>query len=374
MKNLISLLILFIFLSGCAQTPADNAMAETATPGRSTATPKTMAADDNADTAEPVVIRLMTHDSFEMSEAVKTAFEAESGITIEVFKAGDGGAALNQAILAKDNPLADVFFGVDNTFLSRALENDIFEPYASPELANIDDSLKLDPKNRALPVDFGDVCLNYDKGWFEDHNLAPPENLEMLLEATYTSLTVVENPATSTPGLAFLLATIGHFGEDAYLDYWQKLRENDVLVVNGWEDAYWGQFTAASEGERPIVVSYASSPPAEVFFAESPLDEAPTAAVVGDGACFRQIEFAGILRGTDHLTQAQQVLDFLLGQTFQEDIPLTMFVYPSNKNAALPDVFAKHSLIPTNPASVAPADIAAKREQWIEAWTETMLR
>lgn len=325
--------------------------------------------------AEPenVTIRLMTHDSFNVSETVLAQFTEETGITVEVFKAGDGGAMLNQAILAKDDPLADVLFGVDNTFLSRALENDIFVPYASPELANVPDDLELDTEHRALPVDYGDVCLNYDKAWFAEHGLQPPQTLADLAAPDYAGLTVVENPATSTPGLAFLLATVSTFGEEGYLDYWQSLVANDVLVTDGWEDAYWGQFTAASDGDRPVVVSYASSPPAEVYYAEEPPADAPTAAVTGDGTCFRQIEFVGILRGTEHEAAAKKLVDFLLGKTFQEDVPLQMFVYPVNETAVLPDVFTQYSVTPAHPALLDPETIAANRETWIAAWTETVL-
>ncbi len=324
--------------------------------------------------SEPVTLRLMTHDSFSVSEDVLNQFTDETGITVEVFKAGDGGEALNQAILAKDDPLADVFFGVDNTFLSRALENDIFIPYDAPALADIPDSLELDPAHGALPVDYGDVCLNYDKAWFADNGLQSPQNLDDLTQPDYAGLTAVENPATSTPGLAFLLATISTYGEDGYLAYWQQLVDNDVLVTSGWEEAYYGEFTAASDGNRPIVVSYASSPPAEVIFAEEPLDDAPTASVIGDGACFRQIEFVGILRGTAHEDAAKQLVDFMLGKTFQEDVPLQMFVFPANDTAVLPPEFVQYSQIPANPATLPPADIAANRERWIEDWTNVVLR
>ncbi len=324
--------------------------------------------------AEPVTLRLMTHDSFEISEDVLNQFTADTGIAVEVLKSGDGGAALTQAILAKDNPLADVFYGVDNTFLSRALDNDIFISYNSPELKNISDALKLDPQNRALPVDYGDVCLNYDKAFFAQSPLDPPASLEDLTDPAYADLTVVENPATSTPGLAFLLATIGHFGTDGYLQYWEDLKANGVAVADGWEDAYWGQFTAASDGNRPIVVSYATSPAAEVFFAETPPAESPTAAVVSDGTCFRQIEFVGILKGTQHPAEAKKLVDFMLGKTFQEDIPLNMWVYPANSTASLPEVFTKFSIAPQNPATVSPQEIQSNRENWIEAWTQTVLQ
>lgn len=324
--------------------------------------------------AQTTQITVMTHDSFSASREIVAAFEQAHQVTLQFLKAGDAGAALNQAILSKSNPMADVFFGVDNTYLSRALKADIFQPYASPLLAAVPDHLKLDPQNRLLPVDFGDVCLNYDKKWFETRQLTPPATLEDLVKPAFKGLAVVQNPATSSPGLAFLLATVGHFGEDGYLGFWQRLRDNDVLVTDGWKDAYWGQFSGASKGSRPIVVSYASSPPAEVYFAEKPLDEAPTAAVTTPGSCFRQIEFVGILKGTPRLALARQLVDFMLERTFQEDIPLQMFVFPANREAVLPEVFRRHTRIAEQPVALPPAEIAAHRERWIQAWTETVLR
>jgi thiamine transport system substrate-binding protein len=325
---------------------------------------------------ETRTLRVMTHDSFAVSEEVISAFEEQQNARVEILESGDAGVMLSQAILSADNPQADVLYGVDNTFLSRALDAGIFQLYDSPLLAAIPDEFELDPGHRALPVDYGDVCLNYDKSWFAEHDLTPPANLEDLVEPEYESLTVVENPATSSPGLAFMLATIGHFGETGsytWLDYWAALRENDVLVVDGWEDAYYGQFTR-SGGDRPIVVSYASSPPAEVYYAEQPLDQAPTAAVVSDGACFRQIEFVGILKNGRNRDLAQAWVDFMLDTTFQEDIPLNMFVFPANTEAVLPDVFVKFAVISEHPAQVDYTAIEANREAWIEAWTETVLR
>ncbi len=319
-------------------------------------------------------ITLMTHDSFNISKEVIELFENENKVTVRFLKSGDAGAALIQAILSKKNPLADVFYGVDNSFMSRALGADIFLPYNSPLLSDIPDHLKLDKHNRLLPVDFGDVCLNYDKIWFKKHNLSPPDDLADLIKPEYRGLTVVENPATSSPGMAFLLATISRFGEDGYLNFWKQLRENKVIVANGWEDAYYGHFTSASKGDRPIVVSYASSPPAVVHYSEVPLSEAPTAAVVSDGSAFRQIEFVGILKGTAKLRMAQKLVDFILDVAFQEDIPLQMFVFPANARAKLPGIFTKHAVIAQKPAFVAPDLIEKNRNKWLEEWTNTVLR
>ncbi len=324
---------------------------------------------------EPQVLKVMTHDSFDVSAEVLSAFESENNVQVQIIKSGDTGTALNKAILSKDNPLADVFYGVDNTFLSRALEEDIFEPYHSPLLGKILEDVKLDPQNRALPVDYGDVCLNYDKAYFQEHNLNPPQSFEDLLKPEYKGLLVVQNPATSSPGLAFLLTTIGNFGPEGYLDFWRGLVENDLLVVNDWETAYYTEFSGSSgKGPRPIVVSYNSSPVFEVIYAETPLDEPPTAAIVSGKTCFRQVEFVGILKGTKNRKLAEKWIDFMLSPLFQEDMPLKMFVFPVNIEAQLDEVFVKYLAIPEVTAFVSPQDIATYRESWLQEWTEAVLR
>jgi thiamine transport system substrate-binding protein len=322
---------------------------------------------------EPALLTVMTHDSFAISTEVIESFQEQYGVNLQFLESGDTGTALNKAVLSIENPLADVFYGVDNTFLSRALQEGIFEAYDSPLLGDIPDAFKLDPENRALPVDFGDVCLNYDIAYFTDQGFEPPQTLEDLLKPAYQGLLVVQNPATSSPGLAFLLATIGHFGESGYLEYWGGLVENGVLVVNDWETAYYSEFSRWG-GTRPIVVSYGSSPPFEVIFAEEPMDEPPTAVIASDETCFRQIEFVGILKGTPNRELAEKFVDFMLSPTFQEDIPLQMYVFPVNANAKLDETFSKYLAVPEVPAFVSPEDIATKREEWIKAWTEFVLR
>lgn len=325
--------------------------------------------------SEPRTLTLLTNDSFALSEEVIKAFESENDATLRILKQGDAGQALNRAILTKDNPEADVIFGVDNTFMGRAFDEEILEPYASPLLSNIPDEFKLDPESRLTPIDFGDVCLNYDKAYFTQNNLAPPQSLEDLTQPEYEDLLVVENPAGSSPGLAFMLATIADFGDDGWLDYWGQLTANGVKVVEDWTTAYYTEFSASSgQGPRPIVVSYASSPPAEVFFADPPIDEAPSVAVVAPGTCFRQIEFAGILRGTQNRDLAEKWIDFMLSTTYQEDLPLNQFVYPVNPDAQLPDVFTQYAQAAEQPATLAPDMIDANRDAWIEQWTETVLR
>lgn len=318
-------------------------------------------------------VTLVTHDSFAASKPVLRAFTKQTGITVKVLKSGDAGAALNQAILTKDQPLGDAFFGVDNTFLSRALDAGIFVPYTAKGLDTVPAKFQLDAKKRLTPIDYGDVCVNYDKAWFAREKLAVPRTLDDLADPQYRGRLVVENPATSSPGLAFLLASVARFGPNGWNAYWQRLRANDVKVVDGWEQAYDSEFSAGSgHGDQPLVVSYASSPPAEVYYADPKPAAAPTGALTD--TCFRQVELAGVLRGAQHPAAARKLIDFMLSEKFQADIPLEMFVFPARAGTPLPPVFTKYAKVPARPFTLPPAEIGAQRDNWIKQWTTTVLR
>ena len=316
---------------------------------------------------------LVTHDSFAISKATKAAFEKQSGLKLRILQNGDAGAALNRALLTAGRPEGDVFFGVDNNLMSRALTGKLFDPYAPTALTQVDRRYDLDPSHRLVPIDHGDICLVYDRAWFAKHKLPPPASFEDLARRDYAKLTVVENPATSTPGLAFMLATIAHFGRgNAPWTYWSEIRK--VLVTNGWDEAYNAQFSGSSshKGKRPIVVSYSSDPAAEVYFAGKPLTQSPVGVV--RNTCFGQVELAGVLRGTRNPDGARKLVDFLLSQRFQAGIPLTMFVYPVREKTLLPAVFRRFSQPIAKPLELSPAVIGANRDAWIRTWTNTVLR
>lgn len=328
---------------------------------------------------EPVSLTVATHDSFSIGEEVVAAFEQANNVQVRFLALGDAGEALNKIILSKGAPLADVFFGVDSTFLSRALEEEVFAPYPSPLLEQVPDDLELDPTHALTPIDFGYVTLNADAAWFEANGLPLPASLEELTRPEYAGLLVVENPATSSPGLAFLLATIAHFGEDGYLDFWRALAANDLLVTSGWTEAYYEHFTVGSggAGTRPLVVSYTTSPPADVVFATDGRTEPASVNLNLPGGVFLQVEFAGVVNGAPQPELAQRWIDFMLGEQFQAGIPLQMYVYPANESVALPDLFTQFAP-PPDPAladsALDPAAIQANREQWIADWTEAVLR
>jgi len=280
---------------------------------------------------------------------------------------------VNKAILTKDNPEGDVMFGIDNNTLTRAYDAGLFEPYESPGLDQVDSQYQLDDQHRVTPIDHADVCLNEDVGWFADHGIPAPTSMDDLAKPAYKGLFVVENPATSTPGLAFMLATIAHFGDSGWQDYWKQLRANDVQVVDGWTEAYSTAFSgSAGKGDKPVVVSYATSPPFEVPDTQPLPDAAPTAVV--PGTCFQQIEFAAVLKGTKRAAAAQAFVDFMLGTTFQGDMPLQMYVEPVNPHATVPEIFSKYVVHTTDPLTLDASQIGENRDAWIDEWTTTVLR
>ncbi|MEF3118349.1 thiamine ABC transporter substrate-binding protein [Streptomyces chrestomyceticus] len=326
---------------------------------------------------DPKTVTLVSHDSFNVSKSVLAEFTEQTGYKVDVLKGGDAGKAVNQAILSKGNPQGDVFFGIDNTLLSRGLKEGIFSPYQAKGLASVPEELQLDQaEHRVTPVDYGDTCVNYDRAYFAEHKIAPPETFEDLLKPEYKGLLVTENSATSSPGLAFQLGTIAKYGESGWQDYWKKLKANGVEVVDGWEQAYNERFSGSAagkgKGDKPLVVSYASSPPVEVLGKKPEPKEAPTG--VAAGTCFRQVEFAGLLKGARNEKGGKALLDFLLSKKFQEDVPLQMFVNPARKDAKVPELFTKYDQKIDKPETLAPEAITKNREQWIKQWSSLVLK
>ncbi|WP_340375631.1 thiamine ABC transporter substrate-binding protein [Streptomyces sp. SS7] len=328
--------------------------------------------------ADSRTVTLVSHDSWAVSKNVLADFEKKSGYKVKVLTDGDAGQAVNKAILTKDNPQGDVFFGVDNTLLSRALDNGLFQSYEAKGLDRVGGAYQLDSgKHRVTPVDYGDICVNYDKKYFADHKLAPPTSYDDLIKPAYKNLLVTENASTSSPGLGFVLGTAAKYGDDGWADYWKKLKANGVKVVDGWEQAYNEEFSGSAGGrkagaDRPLVVSYASSPPAEVIYGDPRPSTAPTG--VATGTCFRQIEFAGLLSNAGNAKGGKALIDFLISQEFQKDMPLNMFVYPVVEGVGVPAEFTAYGPAAKAPETMDPAKIAQHRDQWVKSWTSLVLK
>ena len=311
-------------------------------------------------------VTLVTHDSFHIDPELLAQFEAETGITVQLVAPGDGGVLVNQLALTKENPLGDVAYGVDNSFASRAVAEGVFAPYVSQGDAAADAAVFALPGDDTLTaVDYSDVCLNIDDGWFAEAGIAPPVTLADLTKPELRDLTVVSSASTSSPGLAFLLATVAEFGEDGWQDYWRDLVANGVKVVPGWSDAYYTDFTVGGGGERPIVLSYASSPP---FTVPEGGDEPTTSALLD--TCFRQVEYVGVLQNASNPAGAQAVVDLLLSEEFQAGIAESMYVYPVSTGVELPAEWVQWAPLAEAPLSLDPAAIADSRDDWVREWSD----
>jgi thiamine transport system substrate-binding protein len=325
-------------------------------------------------------VRVLTHSSFDLPLELLEQFSAETGLKVELLPAGDAGEAVNRAILTSGRPLGDVLFGIDNSLLPRAAEHGVFEPYESPLLQQVPAGLQFSAEHLVTPVDVGFVNFNYDRAFFSGSGApAVPADITDLTDAAYRGLTIVMDPASSSPGLAFMLATIDRFGDGSdgaaydWLDYWADLRDNDLLVSDGWSEAYYSLFSLYG-GERPVILSYATSPAAEVIFADEPLDESPTANLFCDRCAYRQIEAAGVLSGAANPEGARQFIDFLLGEEVQQAIPEAMFVYPVRAGVPLPEAFELHGDRPA-PHQTAELDgefVAANQARWLRQWTQVV--
>jgi thiamine transport system substrate-binding protein len=307
---------------------------------------------DSSTDATPNEVTLLAYDAFTPTEGIFDAFTAATGAKVKVVTSGDTGTLVSKAILTAGKPEGDVLWGIDNTLLSRAQKADLLTSYE--------------------PVDYGDICVNYDKQWFASRNIAPPTSLDDLILPAYEGLLVTQDPVASSPGLGFLLGTIAQFGTENWQDYWTSLKTNGVHIAADWTTAYTIDFSGSSgKGKYPLVVSYGSSPPAEMLYAEKPIDTPPTAVI--ESTCFRQTEYVGALRGTRNPALAAQLISYLLDIAFQESMPLSLFVFPINKKATLPELFTKFAVAPTNPLTLDPADIEANRDSWLNTWRDIIL-
>jgi len=349
-------------------TVAALAVGALALAGCSTTQPSSSPSGSASDSASGGAVVLVTHDSFALPDDLISQFESDTGLTLDVRTQGDAGSMVNQLVLTKDAPIGDAVFGIDNTFASRAIDAGVLAPYRATLPAGADQYVVGDSGDLS-PVDVGDVCVNADVTWFADHDLPVPQTLEDLTKPEYKGLLVVENPATSSPGLAFMLATVGAFGADGWQAYWQKLVDNKVDVAASWSDAYYVDFSGpSSDGDKPLVVSYASSPPYEV---PDGAETAPTTALLD--TCFRQVEYAGVLAGAKNPDGAKKVVDWLLSSAVQAAIPESMYVYPVDSSVQLPESWVQFAPMADKPYTVAPADIAANRDAWLKAWTDLVV-
>jgi thiamine transport system substrate-binding protein len=314
---------------------------------------------------------LVAHDSFSLPKKLIRKWEADTGYQLVVRASGDAGELTSKLVLTQDSPTGDVAFGVDNAFAGRALAAGVFAPYDVQLPAGAEAfALEGDTEHALAPIDTGDVCVNVDTAWFADHDLAPPSTLDDLLDPSYKDLFVTPGAPTSSPGFAFLLATIAAKG-DGWQDYWTRLMANGAKLTKGWEDAYYVDFTAGGGkgATRPIVLSYDSSP---AFTVDEKSNTSTTKALLD--TCSRQVEYAGVLAGAKNEPGAEALLSLLLSPEAQAALPESMYVFPVRDGVDLPADWARFAQRPTRTLDISAADIEADRDSWLTEWADLTSR
>ena len=345
---------------------ACSTMGGSSSSGTDTTSEEPAAASSSPGTGSGTVV-LATHESFHLPKKLVRSFEQETGYTLEVRGAGDAGTLATKLSLTADNPIGDAAFGIDNTFASRPIDAGAFAAHEVALPGGAEEYALPDGGDLLVPVDNAHVCVNVDLAWFDRQGITPPKTLADLAEPEYEGLFVTPGASTSSPGMAFFLATVAQYG-DEWPAYWSDLLANGAKVVDGWEDAYYGDFTAGSEkGTRPVVVSYDSSPAFTVQGGES-----TTAALLD--TCFRQVEYAGVLEGAENPEGARALLAWLLTDEVQSELPESMYVFPVSDTAAIPEDWAAFATQPDVPYDLPPAEITANREQWLTEWTDVVTR
>jgi thiamine transport system substrate-binding protein len=314
-------------------------------------------------------LRVLAHSSFTVPKPLLTQFEKETGIKLRITKAGDAGEMLNKLILTRAKPIADVVFGIDNALASKALATEVLDAYSGPAATRATAA----PLPASLvPVDYGYVTVNFDKAWFAKRGLALPKTLEDLAQPAYAKLLAVQNPATSSPGYAFLLATIGAMGEEKSFDWWARMRTNGVKVSKGWTEAYYTEFSR-NGGKHPLVISYATSPAAELFYSKEKLTEPPTGSLSLPGGVFRQVEGVALVKGGREREAAGKFIEFLRTAPVQQALQTEMWMFPVESGVARADVM-KFAPEPTAFDSPSDKDIAAHGAAWVARWTKVVLK
>ncbi len=289
--------------------------------------------------------------------AIKTAFEADCGCTLNWVTAGDGVALLNRLKLEGENSSADVVLGLDTNLTAEARATKLFEPHGiTPSGLAIPTPWTDD---QFLPYDFAHFAVVYDRSKIAN----PPKSLADLVDGPAAEKIVLEDPRTSTPGLGFLLWMKSVYGDKAPAA-WAKLKSRVLTVAPGWTEAY-GLFT---KGEAPLVLSYTTSPAYHIIAEKV---DRYQAANFSEGH-YLQIEVAGLTKSSKHKELAKKFLAFMLTPKFQDAIPTGNWMMPAAATTApLPDAF--NALVkPAKTFLYSPEEVAKNRKAWIEEWQAAM--
>lgn len=320
-------------------------------------------ADTMADARPKLVV--YAYSSFPAADIVER-FEENHGVELVFVSPGGAGSTLSRLVTELDTggTDADVFLGLADTSLARALDHNVFEPYDPALLSNLSDipeDILVDNTGHTLPFDYGYIALVYHPERIG--SIALPESLEELTDPRFENKIIMMDASSST-GQAFLMWTIAEFGEDGYLDYWRRLKPNLLTVTNSWSTGY----QMFENGEAPIILSYATDRVVAAVYGGEPEHEI----LLPQGQAYRQVELMGIVKGTDQRELAHAFIDYVLSPEVQTLLPTANLMYPANPKAELPAVFSDNMVVPENPVILDPQLVDKNLDRWLRDWSRVI--
>jgi len=314
-------------------------------------------------TEKLVVYTYSSFASWGAAPFIEEAFEKKHDVDVQFVATGDARMMLTKLLTEREagRPGADVFVGVGSVDLSMARGEDLFVPLTGediPNLASVREDLLIDPTNSLIPYEHSYVTLVYDSQVLAVEDV--PLTFEQLLDPKYKKMLILEDPRTSSVGLAFLLWTIHQYGDPGYLDYWRKLLPNVLTITQGWSAAY-DLFLAR---EAPIVVSFSTDTAYSVIEEGS----ARYKVMLLNSQGYRSIYLMGIVKGTKQQGLCKELLDFVLSPEVQERISTTEWMFPANRKTLLPVLFYQNAVFPPDPVMVPSERIGENLDRWLLEW------
>ncbi|MGF1609243.1 MAG: putative 2-aminoethylphosphonate ABC transporter substrate-binding protein [Kiloniellales bacterium] len=226
---------------------------------------------------------------------------------IEIKWVRDSTGIVTAKLLAeKNNPQADVIWGLAATSLLLMKGEGMLEPYAPVGLD------KLDPKFRdqdeppywtGMDAWVGAICFNTVEA--EKLGLPLPTSWKDLTDPVYKGHVVMPNPASSGTGFLDVSSWLQMFGQEEGWAYMDALHEN----IRGYTHSGSKPCKQAGAGEVPIGVSFAFRG------AKEKAQGAPLEIIIPSEGVGWDMEATGIVRGTSKMEAAQKLVDWSITET-----------------------------------------------------------
>lgn len=325
-------------------------------------------------------LKILTYDIAAFSDDMLTNFTEQTGFAVELVYTDDAGGILEIMLQTQGSPQVDLAVGLDNTYLQTALDFCLLT-VNNVDTSNVDPNvMALYDGPKAVPFDQGHVCLNYDESVVDGENLTEPQTLWNLTESQWTDKTVFPSPLTSSPGRAFMVATIDYFENDldpntTAFDWWKAMADNGATFTSGWTEAYeihysggYGAWVDGHLGDAAMTVSYCHSPGVEAYYGGN---WTSSTSLVLPRATFHQVEYGGLVNGGGNQEAANAFLTFLLSEDINRNMPENNLMQSVLNNATWPEEegYRYHTDLPTLNANITTERIGQEMDDWLMAWT-----